>query len=151
MLSRRDCAILTDLLDKKWLEMPHDDFKITLTIDELSQHIGIDTTITLSKLVHGDYDKIILRRCTPAGLCIRFHLDVTKQVMQVALNDDSEYTGGRLMFLTGEGRLVVPKRQAGSYTVHNSFVVHGVSEHKAGLRYGLFFIKETASTITENN
>lgn len=38
--------------------------------------------------------------------------------------------------------MLVPKRAAGSYTLHNCHVVHGVSVHRAGLRYGLFLIKE---------
>jgi hypothetical protein len=35
-----------------------------------------------------------------------------------------------------------PRRQAGAVTVHNSSVVHGVTRHVRGVRYGLFFIKE---------
>ena len=151
MLSRVNCGVLTRLLDDKWLDNPLVDFKMVLSRLELSQYIGEDGTQSLSKLMQDDFDKIILRRCSPEGLCIKFHLDVTTKVMQVALNDDDEYTGGRLMFLTGDGTLHVPKRTAGSYTIHNSFVVHGVSEHKEGLRYGLFFIKERDSIVTVND
>ena len=114
---------------------------------ELSRHIGATSALALSSLMHDVFDTIILRRCQPEGMCIGFHLDVTeKKVMQVALNDDDEYLGGRLMFLSGDGMLLVPKRVAGSYTIHNTFVVHGVSEHTSGIRYGLFFIKERDMT-----
>jgi hypothetical protein len=124
---------------------------MALTMAELSRYIGEETSNHLSKLMHDDFDKIILRRCVPQGLCIHFHLDVTTKVMQVALNNDDDYIGGRLMFLTGDGELHVPKRTMGTYTIHNSFVVHGVSEHKKGLRYGLFFIKERDSIVTVND
>ena len=164
MLSRAGCAVLTNLLDSKWREKPCADLKLPLSLAELAELIGQNSADRLAALVSGDFDKILLRRCsaTKERLCIGFHLDVSQQVLQVALNDDSEYSGGRLMFLTGKkgegigegggggegegegggGRLVVPKRSAGSFTIHNCHVVHGVSELRAGLRYGLFFIKE---------
>ena len=35
----------------------------------------------------------------------------------------------------------MPKRLAGTATVHTSAVVHGVTRHTAGVRYGLFFLQ----------
>ena len=151
-MSKANCELLTNILDDKWRDKPRADFKINLTISELSEYIGEEAAWSLSKLMQDDFDKIILRRCTPEGLCIRLHLDITTRVMQVALvNNDDNYTGGRLLFLTGDGQLHVPKRNAGSYTIHNNCVVHGVSEHKEGLRYGMFFIKERDGVATEND
>jgi hypothetical protein len=57
--------------------------------------------------------------------------------MQIALNDDSEYDGGRLVFATSEGFLI-PRRPAGSATIHTHEVVHGVTALRSGVRYGLF-------------
>ena len=65
--------------------------------------------------------------------------------MQVALNDESEYEGGRLVYATDEG-LVWPSRKAGSATLQNSSIAHGVSLHTRGLRYSLFFLQAPAST-----
>ena len=65
--------------------------------------------------------------------------------MQVALNDESEYEGGRLVFATDEG-LVWPRRKAGSATLHDSSTAHGVSLHTRGVRYSLFFLQAPAST-----
>eukprot|EP01036_Dinobryon_divergens_P024912 gene24912-33405_t len=191
-LSIADCAVLRALLDQRWSEQQppssssssSSDFKLPLSFAELEQLVGQSSAQRLSVLARGFFDKILLRRCSAEekpqqegegkgdggqGLCIRFHLDESQQVLQVALNDDCEYSGGRLIFLTaadgnsdkkegeegfqdqsqgqgqGQGRLVVPKRAAGSYTLHNCHVVHGVSEHRAGLRYGLFLIKERNS------
>jgi predicted 2-oxoglutarate/Fe(II)-dependent dioxygenase YbiX len=55
---------------------------------------------------------------------------------------EEQYEGGRLVFATSDGVLHAPRRQAGAVTVHNSSVVHGVTRHVRGVRYGLFFIKE---------
>jgi hypothetical protein len=129
------------VVDSKWRNDPSVDFKMTLTFDELSLYVSGESALALAKLVNDEFDEIVLRRCEPEGRCIGFHLDVSERVVQVALNDDNCYTGGRLMFLIGDGKVVVPKRPAGSYTIHNRFVVHGVSEHTTGLRYGLFLIK----------
>jgi predicted 2-oxoglutarate/Fe(II)-dependent dioxygenase YbiX len=63
----------------------------------------------------------------------------------VALNDESEYEGGRLVYATDEG-LVCPSRRAGSATLHNSFIAHGVSLHTRGVRYSLFFLQVPTST-----
>ncbi len=59
--------------------------------------------------------------------------------MQVALNSDSEYSGGNLVFAT-EGNLIAPKRPAGTVSIHQKDIVHGVSMLKSGIRYGLFFL-----------
>jgi len=61
--------------------------------------------------------------------------------MQVALNGDDEYAGGRLVFLTDSG-LHVPRRSAGTITVHDDKIVHGVTVLKQGTRYGLFFLQK---------
>jgi len=68
---------------------------------------------------------------------IEFHRDFSKRTMQVALNDESEYSGGRLVFVTGAG-LLAPPRPAGSATIHTNKIVHGVSTLRSGIRYGLF-------------
>ncbi len=80
-------------------------------------------------------------------------------MVQVPLNDDDQYDGGRLVFYQttattttgagdagGEGiaaaaaRWVVPKRPAGSCTVHDQYAVHGVTELVSGVRYGLYVL-----------
>ena len=108
-LSRADCAVLRALLDRRWREQPSSssssaDFKLPLSFAELQQLVGMASAQRLSGLAKGNFDKILLRRCSAEGpgpgLCIRFHLDESQQVLQVALNDDCEYRGGRLMFLT---------------------------------------------------
>jgi len=65
--------------------------------------------------------------------------------MQVALNDESEYEGGRLVYATDEG-LVCPSRKPGSATLHDSSIAHGVSLHTRGVRYSLFFLQAPDSS-----
>lgn len=50
---------------------------------------------------------------------INFHTDVSLKTLQLSINDDSEYVGGRLLFAS-EGKVSVPKRKKGTLTVHNN-------------------------------
>ena len=67
----------------------------------------------------------------------------------MAVNDEREYEGGRLVFATDDG-LVWPSRRAGSVTVHDKTIAHGVSLHTRGVRYGLFFLQAPTSTGIEH-
>ena len=58
---------------------------------------------------------------------INFHIDVSKKTMQVALNGDDQYTGGKLVYTNHEGQIIAPKRPAGTVTLHEDDIVHGVS------------------------
>lgn len=51
---------------------------------------------------------------------------MSAKTLQVSLNDDSEYEGGKLIYAS-QGRLHIPKRAKGSVTVHNNKIVHGVT------------------------
>lgn len=59
--------------------------------------------------------------------------------MQVPLNDSTEYTGGRLVYATHRG-LIEPLRDAGSATIYDNHIVHGVAQLVTGVRYGLFLL-----------
>ena len=85
------------------------------------------------------YDEIILRRCQAHNKFINFHTDVSKRTMQLSVNSDTEYEGGRLVYATN-GKLLTIPRSAGTITVHQNDIVHGVSLLKSGVRYGLFFL-----------
>ena len=60
--------------------------------------------------------------------------------MQVAINGDDEYVGGRLIYACGDGELKMPTRPKGKITIHQNNIVHGVSKLESGVRYGLFFL-----------
>lgn len=65
--------------------------------------------------------------------------------MQVSLNSDEDYEGGRLIFATNK-ELIIPKREIGSITIHDNSMIHGVSIMTSGVRYGLFFCDAIGST-----
>jgi predicted 2-oxoglutarate/Fe(II)-dependent dioxygenase YbiX len=79
------------------------------------------------------YTTIKLRRCEAIGQCINFHTDMSHRTMQVALTSDETYGGGALVFANAEG-LHFPPRPAGSATVHDCTIVHGVTELVCGVR-----------------
>jgi hypothetical protein len=123
---------------------PMDDFKITLTRAELTAVVGAQAVARLYaqfKSMGGHVCEIKLRRCAAYGQCINFHLDHAKMTMQVALNGDDEYCGGRLVF-AGQDGFRFPARPAGAITIHDSTVVHGVTKMQSGVRYGLFFLRK---------
>ena len=89
--------------------------------------------------------KIVLRRSEgPLDGCIAFHVDGghASSTVQVTLNDDSEYQGGRLCFYAPDVGLQTPRRSAGTVTVHPREQMHGVTRLVAGKRYSLFVVDE---------
>ena len=66
---------------------------------------------------------------------------MSKRTLQVALNGDDEYEGGRLVFATN-GTLIAPERSEGTVTIHQNDIAHGVSLLESGIRYGLFFLQK---------
>jgi predicted 2-oxoglutarate/Fe(II)-dependent dioxygenase YbiX len=54
--------------------------------------------------------------------------------VNVALTDEAEHTGGRLLALYG-GRVQEISRREGDATIHSSSLLHGVSRTVRGIRY----------------
>ncbi len=77
-----------------------DDLKINLNRTDLASHIGLEAVLELEKIFEDKYDEIIIRRCQAHGKFINFHTDVSLKTMQVALNGDDEYNGGKLLYAT---------------------------------------------------
>eukprot|EP01041_Mallomonas_annulata_P005513 gene5513-11109_t len=144
VLSGEECEVLRSYLDTKYHDISNDlttDFKFPLKLEQLVELIGQSAVSRMCGTMRGDFDEMVLRRSSAVGQCINFHLDHSLRTMQVALNDDNDYDGGRLVFALDNGTLCVPRRPLGSFTVHDNSIVHGVSELKSGVRYGLFFLK----------
>lgn len=115
-----------------------DDLKIKIDRQMLIDLIGLDLCAKLESMF-GHYSDIIIRRCQSHGKLIDFHLDSSTRTLQLVLNDDKDYVGGRLVFAT-EGQLHVPVRSKGTVTIHDNTIVHGVTQLESGVRYGLFFL-----------
>ena len=145
VLSLTACRKLVAHLDQHTAASTTDDLKVTLTEAELANLVGRLVVDGLKKMMPAgmaqDFTTIKLRRCTAVGQCINFHTDVSHRTMQVALTDENTYGGGALVFANAEG-LHFPLRPAGSATIHDKTVVHGVTELVHGVRYGLFFLVE---------
>jgi hypothetical protein len=122
-----------------------DDVKLELTKSALEGLIGEEACGRLVGLFSGPIDQILVRR-TAVGVAgggpiyIKFHTDTHLRTMQVMLNDETAYSGGRVVFATDQG-FRQPRRAAGTATIHGGRVVHGVTGLEAGVRYGLFFFQ----------
>ena len=117
------------------------DLKVTLpSTDGLSKLIGPDVVATLAARfpIVAECSEVKLRR-SAVGECINFHTDHSLRTMQIPLNGDGDYEGGRLVYATKSG-LEFPSRPAGSATTHNNRIAHGVTTLARGVRYGLFFL-----------
>jgi hypothetical protein len=118
-----------------------DDLKINLSRADLVGHIGSEAVLELERTFGQRYDDILIRRCQAHGKFINFHTDVSLRTMQIALNGDDDYKGGKLVFAS-KGKLHVPERKAGTVSIHENDIVHGVSMLHSGVRYGLFFLQK---------
>eukprot|EP00966_Prymnesium_polylepis_P066090 1533553-Prymnesium_polylepis.1 len=137
-----------------WIDAQHfaagqteDDLRRTISMLQLTSLIGAGAVERLLTFFGGPCDTLKLRRVGASGHCVAFHTDFSRRTMQVALNGDDEYDGGRLLFATGAG-FEQPRRPAGSATIHTHTVVHGVTAIRAGTRYGLFLCDTRQSVDT---
>ncbi len=62
--------------------------------------MGIKVISELEHIFGERYDEILIRRSEAHGKFINFHTDASLKTMQVALNGDHEYSGGRLVYVT---------------------------------------------------
>ncbi len=100
----------------------------------------------LAKHCQGESGARIALRCTrgPAPGAIAWHFDggYATDTVQVALNDDTEYEGGRLCYFTEESGVQVLQRSAGDITKHGRESMHAVTRLTSGSRYSLFVVDQ---------
>ena len=127
------------------------DIKMTLSQESFCVLFpGDDSNAQYVRLMaeHPSSSKLALRRTEgPVDGCIDFHTDANSHAdykathtVQIALNDDTEYDGGRLCYFSSQGGLIVPSRPAGTLTSHSAVVLHAVTKLHSGIRYGLFVV-----------
>src|SRR5262249_37313616 len=81
--------------------------------------------------------EIFLRMYSPQTRpYIAFHSDVSSYTVNIALNEDTSFRGGKLLALTGAA-LTVPARAVGPAILPAGNLVHGVSKIESGTRYSL--------------
>lgn len=80
----------------------------------------------------------------PSKACINFHCDggYATGTVQIALNDQTEYKGGRLCFFVN-GVLHVLERPVGSVCQHPRGVLHAVTALTEGTRKSLFVVDQS--------
>lgn len=112
----------------------------------LDQMLGGGIT---EKLLHfhpsPEQAKIVLRRTEgPLDGCIAFHTDggYATSTVQITLNGDNEYQGGRLCFYAPDVGLQTPRRPPGTMTVHPRQQMHAVTRLVSGKRYSLFVVDQ---------
>ena len=145
------CKTLKSYADRKHKNCQHllqvnsNDLKIDLDRASLINLIGEPNVLTLTKLFPGIINEIKIRRCASHGEWIKLHTDHSQLTMQVPLNSDTDYVGGKLVYVNGrDAKITVPSRPAGSYTIHDNKILHGVSRLESGVRYGLFLLGQYA-------
>ena len=113
--------------------------------DVLSKNLLTSLKRKFTELPGAGRDMKIAMRITrgPTKACINFHCDgvYASVTVQIALNDESEYKGGKLCFFAND-RLDLLARPAGSMTQHPAKVLHAVTSLTEGTRKSLFVVDE---------
>ena len=119
-------------------------FATLLGLDTDTQYTGL---MSLHQNNHSAPKMAFRRTEGPVEGCIGFHTDSgshrnsVNHTVQLTLNGDDKYEGGRICYVCGENAvLTVPKRPAGTLTIHDGNVLHGVTRLHRGVRYSLFVV-----------
>ena len=134
------------------------DHQRPLSLEELESLIGARQAETLCSLpaafspVHEQQmrpTEIFVRRYTGATRPWNpFHQDSAAVTINVALNNDAEYAGGRLLAVLND-QVASISRAEGEATVHDSRLLHAVSRMVSGVRYSLIMFFGEADPLRE--
>jgi len=166
VLGEEVCTVLSSFLDFMWdataseypsvridMRMCIRDAEFKRLLDALSYSDASQVLQDLKNLFrripgtpqHDGESKIALRMTRgPSNACINFHCDggYATGTVQIALNDNAEYSGGRLCFFVND-RLEVLDRPIGSVCQHPRAVLHAVTALTEGTRKSLFVVDHT--------
>jgi len=143
LLSRTECELLIQYIENQGKVRNKEvinDFQFEIEKEELIRLLGSTRVNYLTKIFESSIFHIKFRRVKEQNKCINFHLDYAIKTLQISLNDDNEYIGGKLIFALEKKGFYSPKRHAGFGSIHDHTIVHGVSTLVSGTRYGLFFL-----------
>jgi len=134
------------------------EFQVDLTVDVLTGLLGRDSVAALLDLPAAlgappgeivEKIDIFLRVYSPETRpFIAFHADTCAYTVNIALNNNDDFDGGRLLALHG-GTLKELPRHPGSAILHAGNVVHGVSRIERGTRYSLILFFHRRVTPVE--
>lgn len=151
-------AHMTSIVPDSVDDLP--EYQVNLSIEDLAELLGRDTVDALLKLPEtlgapgdlatGDlYERveIFLRMYSPQSRpYIAFHSDLCSYTVNIALNEDTGFAGGKLLALSGSS-LTVPSRAVGTAIVHAGNLVHGVSKIESGTRYSLIMFFHSRASV----
>jgi len=141
ILKNEHCDNVIQYIEKNY-DLQSDDFKLEISKEVLIKLIGINSFQNLSQLFNDRIDEIKIRRVKSTNNVINFHKDHALKTLQVSLNGDDNYVGGKLIFISKDGKVHKLNRKKGSLTIHDNTIPHGVSKLVSGVRFGLFFLKQ---------
>ncbi|MET0876304.1 MAG: TIGR02466 family protein [Tardiphaga sp.] len=155
-LNAGQCEILCRFADSHMTSIMPDtvddlpEYQVDLSLEDLTVLVGRDTVAALMRLpealgaprdtaANELYERIhiFLRMYSPQTRpYIAFHADTCAYTVNIALNDDTGFEGGRLLALNGS-TLMAPSRRVGTAILHAGTLVHGVTKIERGTRYSL--------------
>lgn len=159
LLSSGACAMLCTYVDRFASKLNSNDLydlRLEVSPAELTALLGTDGMASIMARCSpwqnshrsGDLARIprlVLRRTVPVSgegkQCIAFHRDHAIVTLNVALNADTEYSGGQLIIVSSDC-IALPLRPAGHAVIMGTATVHGVTALQAGVRYALVAFHE---------
>ena len=137
ILMNEQCLTLINYINT--IKSNENDFKLNITKEKLIELIGDTIFNKLITIYEGFYNTLYIRRVIGDKSLINFHKDYSNRTMKIALNNQSEFEGGDLVYLT-DGCFHKPDQLKGSITIHNNDIIHGVTPILSGIRYSLFIL-----------
>jgi len=134
-------ATLSDLGTNILYGSRSSDFKMLLSQNYLRILLGEVVFRELCSSLGANADAIAIRRTTAINEWISCHQDQAARTVQIPLEDGVPESGGNLVFLMHDGRIIRAPRLAGSLIAHNGDIVHCVSPLRSSIRYGLYLLK----------
>ena len=155
VLTSMECDKLINFINKQIKDDGYDnvdgcpDWQINITTKKLNKILGggsdaLQRLYVLPSMVDSSYTSDRFER---VGIFLRmyqrskrpwmpFHSDGNAFTVNVALNDDDDYRGGKLMVLHND-QVDIVERNQGDATCHRGTVYHGVSAMRSGTRYSM--------------
>ncbi|WP_444930914.1 2OG-Fe(II) oxygenase [Microbulbifer sp. SSSA002] len=155
VLRRHICEHITSVVPDSVDDQP--EYQVNITLEQLAELLDqctVDKLLALPDILHQHADlngeegnrqtTIFLRIYSPdTRPYITFHSDICRYTAVLALNDESEFQGGRFVML-GDNQLQTVPWHSGNALLHAGNLVHGVSRLTEGVRYSLVLFYSVA-------
>ena len=155
VLTEQQCLALVQFIDDNISSAVIDsvddfpEYQVDVSIELLSQLVGSETCQAIlnlpnmldKPLSHGKsprlgYSLFLRLYSEETRSLIPFHHDICAYTCVIALNDQSDFSGGYFVMLNGDN-LERASWKRGEALLHSGNLVHGVSKMNAGKRYSL--------------